>query len=209
MGEYPDFGRPDRWQAGDDVDRDEEDNELSAQSKQEIAHDRGRICKKRGCVVCAPLRERRRLKKKERRAEAQALLHAKGQPCGRGSCELAICVDARKNASSVHSVDSDVQSSSRSTGADAKKNQQQDHEKHQKKERQTDGQEDQTDLRDRAPRRQAERHRVGLPCGSEHCAQQVCVDGFTKERTRRHRARRPCRSATCDNAICVAGRSKN
>jgi hypothetical protein len=193
MGEYPDFGTPDRWHASDAVDRDEDETELSAQSKQEIAHDRGRICKKRGCVVCAPLRERRRLKKKERRAEAQALLHAKGQPCGRGSCELAICVNARKNASFAQSDDSAVQSQSQSAGARAEK----------------DAQDEQQELRDRGPRRQAERHRVGLPCGSEYCDQQLCIDGFAQERTRRHRARRPCRSATCDNAICVAGRSKN
>ena len=58
-----------------------------------------------------------------------------------------------------------------------------------------------------ALRRQTERHRVGLPCGSESCPSQVCVDGFAQERARRHRARRPCRSISCDNPICAASRS--
>ena len=183
MGEYPDFRKPDR----DEWDRftdDEDEPELSQQSLQEIAHDRGRICKKRGCVVCAPLVERRREKKKQRKAEAaaaQALRHANGQPCGRSSCQLAVCVQARNPAAPSAPPDE------RRTG-----------------DRRAD--ESQTDL-DRMLRRQAERHRAGLPCGSQDCPSQVCIDGFANERTRRHRAGRPCRSATCDNAICVSGRS--
>ena len=59
----------------------------------------------------------------------------------------------------------------------------------------------------RARHRQAERHRVGLPCGSETCANKSCVEGFAQERVRRHRARRPCKALDCDNPICVASRS--
>ena len=58
-----------------------------------------------------------------------------------------------------------------------------------------------------ARRRQAERHRAGLPCGFETCAAQACVDGFAQERARRHRARRPCKSPECANPICVASRT--
>ena len=183
MGDYPDFRRPDREEQRGFVDATDDELLPSKQGLQEIAHDRGRICKKRGCVVCAPLVEQRRLKKKQRRAEAQAAFHAKGQPCGRSSCSLAVCVEARQTlAESPPPVESG--SGDRRTS-------------------------DPQDDPDRVLRRQTERHRVGLPCGSETCASQVCIDGFANERTRRHRARRPCRSATCDNAICVAGRSKN
>jgi len=66
--------------------------------QQALAHSRGRICKVRGCKVCAPLREARRLKKAQRKADAQAQHHAKGQPCGRTNCEVAICVEARRAA---------------------------------------------------------------------------------------------------------------
>ena len=186
MGEYPDFRRPDREAPRGFMD--EEDESLpSKQGLQGIAHDRGRICKKRGCVVCAPLVEQRRLKKQQRKAEAQARLHAKGEPCGRGSCSLAICVEARQAAAAAPPP---VELPVEPPNGD----------------RRTDEPQDDPD---RMLRRQAERHRVGLPCGSEDCPSQVCVDGFANERTRRHRARRPCRSATCDNAICVAGRSTN
>jgi hypothetical protein len=66
---------------------------------------------------------------------------------------------------------------------------------------------DPTDDPGAARRRQAERHRAGLPCGFETCAAQACVDGFAQERARRHRARRPCRSTECTNPICVASRT--
>lgn len=178
MGEYPEFGTPDRWQERDDAPETEE----SLQSLQEIAHDRGRICKKRGCVVCAPLRELRREKKKQRKADAQAAQHAKGKPCGRSSCELEVCVKARNAAESAPPVEPAVQNEQPGRSQDDP---------------------------DRAVRRQAERHRVNLPCGSEDCPRQECIAGFANERIRRHRARRPCRSRTCDNAICVAGRSTN
>jgi hypothetical protein len=62
---------------------------------QALAHSRGRICKVKNCTTCAPLREARRLKKAQRKADAQAQHHAKGQPCGRNSCEVAVCVAAR------------------------------------------------------------------------------------------------------------------
>ncbi len=58
-------------------------------------------------------------------------------------------------------------------------------------------------------RRQADKHRAGLPCGLETCISQVCIDGFAQERARRHRARRPCKSAECALPICVASRSGN
>jgi len=181
MGEYPDFRTPDSDSRGF-MDA-EAETELSKQSLQDIAHDRGRICKKRGCVVCAPLVEERRRKKQQRKAEARATLHAKGQPCGRSSCSLPVCAEAR-HAVAASPPPVEPRARDRRTG-------------------------EPQDDPDRMLRRQAERHRVGLPCGSEDCASQVCIDGFANERTRRHRARRPCRSATCDNAICVAGRATN
>lgn len=189
-----------------DADEDEEagaeDMLPSKQSLQEIAHERGRICKKRGCVVCAPLVERRRLKKKQRKAEAQAQLHAKGQPCGRGSCSLAVCVEARDLAA-ASAESSEASSRTSSGGSSTGPLTEDDDDDHDRRTEQAQGD------RDRTLRRQAERHRVGLPCGSEECPRQVCIDGFANERTRRHRARRPCRSATCDNVICVAARSTN
>ena len=184
MGEYPDFRKPDRDEWDRYADEAETEPPPSKQALQEIAHDRGRICKKRGCVVCAPLVERRREKKKERKAEvaaAQAVAHAKGKPCGRSSCELAVCVEARDAASPPAAEPGTA----------------------------VRGTDEPQDGPDRTLRRQAERHRVDLPCGSEDCPIQVCIDGFANERTRRHRAHRPCRSARCDNPICVAGRSKN
>jgi hypothetical protein len=63
--------------------------------EQAIAHSRGRICKIRGCKVCAPLREARRSRKAQRKADAQAQAHARNQPCGRSNCPLPACVKAR------------------------------------------------------------------------------------------------------------------
>ncbi len=185
MGEYPDFRKPDRDEWDDSEDREEAEPELSMLGKQELAHERGRICKKRGCVVCAPLVERRRLRKKERQAEAQAALHEKGRPCGRSSCELPVCVEARQ-AAEAEAASPTVEPRSRNRRDDESR-----------------------EHPDRKFRREVDRHRAGLPCGSEDCPNQECIDGFAIERTRRHRARRPCRSTTCDNAICVAGRSKH
>ncbi len=68
---------------------------------------------------------------------------------------------------------------------------------------------DATDDAGAALRRQAERHRAGLPCGFETCPNEVCVEGFAQERARRHRARRPCKSLECTNPICVASRSNS
>lgn len=183
MGDQSDFRTPDE----DDWDRPWDDAEAPPSKKalQEIAHDRGRICKKRGCVVCAPLVEQRRLKKKERKAEAQARLHAKGQPCSRNSCTVEVCVKAREAAASSTPKDTtNATSAEKSAGV---------------------AQADPETMR----HQQAERHRVGLPCRLEHCGVPACVHGFANERTRRHRARRPCRAAACDNPVCVAARSKN
>ncbi|MGA7758013.1 MAG: hypothetical protein WCA57_09210 [Ilumatobacteraceae bacterium] len=150
--------------------------QLTPKQQQAVAHSRGRICKQRGCEICAPLRERRRLKKAQRKADAQAQAHAKGEPCGRSNCPVPVCVKARHAdpATPAPSVER----------ADAT-----------------------TDDSGAALRRQAERHRAGLPCGSETCANQVCIEGFANERARRHRARRPCKSLECTNPICVASRS--
>ncbi len=68
---------------------------LTPKQQQALAHSRGRICKKRGCEICAPLRENRRLKKAQRKADARAQLHAKGEPCGRSNCPVPICVTSR------------------------------------------------------------------------------------------------------------------
>lgn len=192
MGDSPDFQTPDKRQqrawvdASDWVDATTEPK-LSKEEQQELAHERNRICKERGCVVCAPLRENRSLKKKQRKTEAQAALHAKGEPCGRTSCAQTICVAARGTAPASPPPVA-PRTELPAEGALT------------------------TELEvdpDQVLRRQAKRHRVGLPCGSEDCTKQDCIDGFTIECTRRHRARRPCRSATCDIAICVAGRSTN
>jgi hypothetical protein len=69
--------------------------QFTPEQQQSIAHERGRICKMRGCEVCAPLRERRRLRKAQRKADAQAQAHAKGEPCGRSTCSVPICFRAR------------------------------------------------------------------------------------------------------------------
>ena len=190
MGDSPDFRTPDQRKQRAWVDAsdwvDETEPKLSKEEQQELAHGRGRICKERGCAVCAPLREQRRLKKKQRKAAAQAELHAKGQPCNRTSCSLAVCVAARAAAPVAPATAPSVE-----PRAD---------------DRHTSQPQDDPE---QILRRQAKRHRVGLPCGSEDCPNQECIDGFTNECTRRHRARRPCRSATCDNPICVSGRSTN
>ena len=193
MGDSADFRTPDQRKQRAWVDAsdwvDETEPKLSSEELQELAHGRGRICKERGCAVCAPLRERRRLKKAERKAAAQAQLHAKGQPCNRTSCSLAVCVAAR-DAAPAATTARPASPSAEPTAEDRHAN---------------EPQRDPEQIR----RREAKRHRVGLPCGSEDCPRQECIDGFIIECTRRHRARRPCRSATCDIAICVAGRSTN
>jgi hypothetical protein len=143
---------------------------------QALAHSRGRICKVKTCKVCAQRREERRLKKAQRKADAQARHHAKGEPCGRNSCVLATCVAARTAEAAAPT--------GTSTGADAANGSAGD-----------------------SLRRQSDRHRAGLPCGSEHCASLTCRDAFALERARRHRARRPCKSLECELPICVAARS--
>ena len=153
-----------------------DDLALTPKQQQALAHSRGRICKNRGCEICAPLRENRRLKKAQRKADTQTQLHAKGEPCGRTNCPVPICVRARHAdvvipADAVH-------------GADEAK-----------------------DGAAESPRRQHERHRAGLPCGIESCANKECVEAFAQERARRHRARRPCRSLDCIIPICVSSRT--
>lgn len=150
--------------------------------QQAIAHRRGRICRVRSCTVCAPLRENRRLKKAQRKADAQAQAHAKGEPCGRNSCSVPACVAAR------HAVPETSAPAGQRDGNVGL----------------TDGL---TDDPGAERRRQAERHRAGLPCGFETCAAQACVDAFAQERARRHRARRPCKSTECTNPICAASRT--
>lgn len=177
MGDSQDFRTPDPEQQRRTTNAPEA--LISKEEQQELAHERGRICKKRSCAICAPLREQRRLKKKQRTIETQAQLHAKGQPCSRSTCTLAACVEARDVTTKLPA---DLAAGGREIDAS------------------------QVDP-ERAARRQSERHRVGLPCGSEDCPNVVCVDGFANERTRRHRARRPCRSATCNNPICSSDRS--
>ena len=187
MGEYPDPQRP----TGDEPRRAAsgsagDDPPLSKKEQQALAHSRGRICKQRRCAVCAPLRERRHQKKQQRKADAQAQAHAKGEPCGRAKCSVDVCVRARESATSTAGATSPP-----AIPADT----------HRTAEPKVHPEEQ--------SRRQAERHHAGLPCGSEDCPEQLCIDGFAHERARRHRARRPCRSATCTNPICVAGRSTN
>jgi hypothetical protein len=147
--------------------------------EQAIAHSRGRICKVRTCTVCAPLREERRRKKAQRKADAQTKAHERGVPCGRANCSVPVCVEAR------HADPSG------STAAP------------------TDGDAPPIDDVGAALRRQADKHRAGLPCGFETCVSKVCVEGFAQERARRHRARRPCRSTECANPICVAARTSH
>jgi len=144
--------------------------------EQALAHSRGRICKKKGCEICAPLRERRRLAKAQRKADAQAAAHAKGEPCGRSNCPVPACVKERHADPATPAPVAPRSDEPKDDTADAL-------------------------------RRQAERHRAGLPCGLETCPSKVCVEGFAQERARRHRARRPCKSAECANPICVSSRS--
>lgn len=183
MGDSPDFRTPDqqpprRWKdASDWVDTTEP--QLSKEEQQELAHGRNRICKQRGCAVCAPLREARSFKKKQRKTEAQALLHEKGQPCGRTSCVQAVCV-AGRNAAPAAPPPTEPLTEDRLI-------------------------DELQDDPDRARRREAKRHLAGVPCGSEGCPKKDCIEGFTNERTRRHRARRPCRAEACDNPICMTG----
>jgi hypothetical protein len=184
MGEYPDPRPPARDEPRHAIpSAAADDPPLSKKEQQALAHSRGRICKQRRCEVCAPLRERRHQKKQQRKADAQAQAHAKGEPCGRTKCAVDVCVQAR--ASAAPAADADAIPAETQRTAEPKV-----HPKEQS-------------------RREAERHYAGLPCGSEDCPEQLCIDGFAQERARRHRARRPCRSATCTNAICVAGRSAN
>ncbi|MFN3256487.1 MAG: hypothetical protein ACE37B_12385 [Ilumatobacter sp.] len=192
MGDSPDFRSAERDEPRRRADA-TPDEPLPPRSLQEIAHDRGRICKKRGCVVCAPLVEQRRLKKQQRIAAAQARAHEKGQPCGRRRCTLEVCVAGREAAAATSAADVDVLVAPESGPGAASR----------PVSRSVSGDPEWMS------RRQAERHRVGLACGAHDCPREECVEGFANERTRRHRARRPCRSATCDNAICVAARSTN
>jgi hypothetical protein len=179
MGEYP-VPRPPKHDASRSKHADAAEPTVTPEQERAIAHSRGRICKKRGCEICAPLREDRRLRKAQRKANAQAQAHAKGQPCGRSNCPEPVCVRER------HA--DPVASDAASTRADSP-------------------QPDAPQPDDGAlMRRQAERHRAGLPCGFEDCPSQVCVEGFAQERARRHRARRPCRSSECANPICAASR---
>ena len=143
--------------------------------QQEIAHRRGLIWKVRSCKVCAPLRENRRLKKAQRKADAQAQAHAKGDPCGRSSCSVPACIAARDAVPAASAPAGQLLDLTDDPGA--------------------------------ARRRQAERHRAGLPCGFETCVTQACVDAFAQERARRHRARRPCKSSECTIPICAASRT--
>ncbi len=159
-----------------------DDPPLTAKQQRALAHSRGRICKKQGCDVCAPLREQRRLAKAKRKADAQAKAHAKGQPCGRNNCPVPVCVKAQ-HADPVDPAPPAPPRESEATGAP-------------------------TDDSGRLLRRQTERHRVGLPCGVQSCPNEICVEGFAQERVRRHRARRPCKSLDCTNPVCRASRSK-
>jgi hypothetical protein len=181
MAEYP-VPRPPKGDASRSKKAVAAEPTVTPEQQREIAHSRGRICKKRGCETCAPLREERRLKKAQRKLDAQAQLHAKGEPCGRSNCPVPACVrqrhadvDTTPTAPAASRADESQPDASRSDeGA--------------------------------ASRRQVERHRAGLPCGFEDCPSKVCVEGFAQERARRHRARRPCRSAECANPICAASR---
>jgi hypothetical protein len=153
-----------------------EEPQLTPKQEQALAHSRGRICKKKGCEICAPLRENRRLKKAQRKADAQAQAHARNQPCGRSNCPVPACVQARHADPATPAPVAPRADDPKDESAEM-------------------------------PRRQAERHRAGLPCGFESCPSKVCIDAFAQERARRHRARRPCKSLECANPICVAGRS--
>ena len=130
----------------------------------------------RSCTVCAPLRENRRLKKAQRKADAQAQAHSKGEPCGRNSCSVPACVAARHavaetSAPARHSVDDLADDPGAARVVDR-------------------------------PSGTARDCRAG----SRPVPLRRCVDAFAQERARRHRARRPCKSTECTNPICVASR---
>ena len=122
---------------------------VRSRSKRSPTHVDG-SAESRGCKVCAPLREKRRLKKAQRKADAQAQAHAKGLPCGRTNCPVPVCVQARH-------ADPATPAPARDDGESSGDS-------------------------DVVRRRQAEKHRAGLPCGLETCPSQVCVEGFAQER---------------------------
>jgi len=95
MGEHPVPRPPQSEQPSRPTKGVAEEPQLTPKQQQALAHSRGRICKVRGCEICAPLREVRRLRKAQRKADAQALAHAKGEPCGRSNCPVPVCVKAR------------------------------------------------------------------------------------------------------------------
>jgi hypothetical protein len=186
MVQHPVPRAPQNKQPGRPAKVADDEPELTPKQQQALAHSRGRICKKRGCDICAPLRETRRLKKVQRKAETQAQLHAKGQPCGRSNCPVPVCVTAR------HADPATPTSNARPAQAHAPA---------------ASGADELNDAASDSLRGQNGRHRAGLTCGHETCVRQECVDAFAHERARRHRARRPCKSADCTLAVCVSSRS--
>jgi len=144
--------------------------------QQELAHSRGRICKVRSCKVCAPLRENRRLKKAQRKADAQAQAHSKGEPCGRNHCSVPACVAARHaapatSAPAVQGVDDLVDD----PGA-ARRRQAERH-----RAGLTCGLETCTAQAcvDAFAQERARRHRARRPCKSTECANPICVASRT------------------------------
>jgi hypothetical protein len=95
MGEHPVPRAPQSDKASRSTNAPAEQQPATPKQLQATAHARGRICKVRTCKVCAPLREKRRLNKAQRKADAQTQAHAKGAPCGRSNCPVAVCVEAR------------------------------------------------------------------------------------------------------------------
>ncbi len=88
MGDQHVPGTPQSDKAGRSTNAPADAAAPTPKQQQATAHARGRICKVRSCTVCAPLREQRRLKKAQRKADAQAQAHAKGVPCGRANCSV-------------------------------------------------------------------------------------------------------------------------
>lgn len=144
---------------------------LTPKQQQALAHSRGRICKNRGCEICAPLRENRRLKKAQRKADAQAQLHLKGEPCGRSNCPISICVKER-HADAVTPARAVQSAEPKNDAAESPRRQQGRH-----RAGLTCGLEScpNKECVEAFAQERARRHRARRPCKSLDCINPICV----------------------------------
>jgi hypothetical protein len=130
----------------------------------------------RNCSVCAPLREKRRLKKAQRKADAQAQAHARGVPCGRSHCSVPVCVDARHAEPAPAGTGAPGAGEQTDDAATARRRQAEKH-----RAGLACGLEtcvSQVCVEGFAQER-ARRHRARRPCRSSECANPICVSART------------------------------